>query len=131
MNIIKLATLYRAAYLHAHHAHHQTCGCTFLQDHAFYGELYNTYEDAYDLLVERAIGTGTVVNEVQVNKNAVAAYADAAGTVPVFADFVNHEEGILGCIKALKDLSPGTANLVQQLADDSEARLYKLRQLVK
>ena len=126
MKLSKLITTFRQAYLLAHHAHHSASGPTFLQDHEFLGSLYGAYEDAYDTLVERAIGLGSPVNEILVNKEAVAAYADCCRDCKTTEDFLKQIQ------KTVKPLvtgaTDGTANLLQGLADDSEARTYKLSQ---
>ena len=133
MKLSKLITTFRQAYLLAHHAHHSASGSTFLQDHEFLGSLYGAYEDAYDTLVERSIGLGSPVNEILVNKEAVAAYADCCRDCKTTDDFLKEvlemEKQIQKAVKPLiTGASDGTANLLQGLADDSEARFYKLLQ---
>ena len=133
MKLSKLITTFRQAYLLAHHAHHSASGPTFLQDHEFLGSLYSAYESAYDTLVERAIGLGSPVNEILVNKEAVAAYADCCRDCKTTDDFLKEIGDVEDTIRAevtkcVRTASDGTANLLQGLADDSEARTYKLAQ---
>ena len=133
MKLTKLITLFRQAYLLAHHAHHSASGPTFFADHEFLGTLYSTYEAAYDSLVERSIGLGSPVNEILVNKEAVAAYADCARECKTTDQWLTELKTLESAIrKAVKSLMPdatdGAQNLLQGLADDSEARTYKLTQ---
>lgn len=133
----KLATLYRAAQFYAHAAHNFTKGQTFYQDHEVLGGLYGTYEEAYDGLVERMIGTGEKFDVKAILTNAAAEankYADpsAFSANVLFGVVLDFEKKLRAEIDAIYDsASIGTQNLLAQLADDSEARSYKLQQRLK
>ena len=128
----KLITACRAAQLYAHNAHNVTSGKTFGQDHAHFAELYEAYEAAYDDLVERVIGLN---NE---SLDLVKIQADAADKVTapsypekMFETLLATELDLIKLIEAAnKKASLGTQNILQQLADDCEKRIYKLRQRV-
>lgn len=126
--LLDLATVFRAAYFAAHEAHHMTKGATFLQDHAFYSDLYTAYLEAFDTLIERALGLDERVDEQAVNAAALKRRGEAPAGINYRA-LLAFEREIQSLIASMDDLSPGSENLVQGLADESEARAYKLQQL--
>ena len=128
-----LATLYRAAQFVAHRAHHLCAGATFFQDHEFFGELYSVYEDAYDSLIERMIGLGQSpgINEITLDAARAAASHNATEVDRMFSMILNVERSFCTEITKIQGKqTPGTQNLLQGLADESEARQYKIRQRV-
>lgn len=121
----KLATTFRAAQMFAHAAHHSTAGPTFLSDHGFFGELYEAYGAAYDQVVERAIGRGAKIDESQINSDAAGMFKyDASFQTALFIEQTIEAELVACCDTA----TMGTRNMIEQLADDSEVRCYKIRQ---
>lgn len=128
----KLATILGAAKLVAHRLHNTVRGSDFFADHAFLGETYDAYDDTYDAVVERAIGTGEPIDLAQVNTNAAAmAAATTADPDLWYVALLGLEVQIRTEIDVLGPrVSTGTANLLAQLADDSEVRTYKLNQRV-
>lgn len=133
----KLATLYRAGQFYAHAAHNFTKGQTFFPDHEFLGGLYGTYEEAYDGLVERMIGTGEAFSVQTILTNAAAEankYADPSAFSPavMFGVLLDFEKKFRAEIEAIYDsTSIGTQNLLAGLSDESEARSYKIGQRLK
>lgn len=133
-----LASIYRFLQLFAHAGHHLAKGCTFNQDHAFFGELYGAYEEAFDEVVERLIGTGklkSVKDRIALDTKASAILAktdseELTCAEDYFEILLEMETEICGKIEKLIEgkLSQGTINLLAQLADDSEKRQYKLAQ---
>lgn len=130
-----LASFYRAAQLYAHMAHNVTYGPTFYQDHAAFGDLYNTYEDAYDALIERAMGLGGKPNFKDITQKACEMFcfgSDDSECKVMFTRLCATEGEIREFIdKALEGASEGTKNFLQGLADESEQRTYKLKQRLK
>lgn len=133
----QLATLYRAAQFYAHAAHNFSKGATFFQDHEFLGELYGTYEEAYDSIVERMIGNGEPFSIQQILTNA-AAEANRYADPSTFSQQTSFQVllGLEQRIRASIDIqigaqTQGTQNLLAQLADDSEMRNYKIAQRLK
>lgn len=63
MNLPKIAQHLRTLHFYAQHAHHVTKGVTFMQDHKHFGSLYEAYADAYDTVIETALGNKTKVDE--------------------------------------------------------------------
>ena len=125
----ELAILYRAAQFAAHQAHQEVCGESFFSDHAYLGELYETYTNAYDSLIERMIGCKEKPDILEINKEAMVEYelvdcCDWVKSMYKFeADFQKEIETLT------KDkMSQGSLNLLAQLADESEVRSYKLGQ---
>jgi hypothetical protein len=110
-----------------------TKGKTFFSDHKFFGQLYPAYEEAYDSVVERMIGLGYDVDLNRVTKEA----GKDAGSYAVkdidpemfFTTLFNFERNICDCIKEYcPNMTVGTQNLLQGIADNSEVRQYQLRQ---
>jgi DNA-binding ferritin-like protein len=135
-----LASIYRFLQLFAHAGHHLASGCTFNQDHAFFGELYAAYGEAFDEIVERLIGMGKLSGvkdriALDTKASAILAKTDSEELMcseDCFEILLEMEQEICGKIEKLIEgkLSQGTINLLAQLADDSEKRQYKLTQRV-
>lgn len=135
-----LASIYRFLQLFAHAGHHLTSGCTFNQDHAFFAELYAAYEEAFDDIVERLIGTGKlsgVKDRLDLDAKAAGILAKTDSEELTCAEdwfeiLLEMEQEICGKIEKLAGgkVSQGTLNLLAQLADDSEKRQYKLAQRI-
>ena len=125
----ELATILRAAQLYAHAAHNEACGPTFFADHEYLGDLYGAYESAYDAVVERSIGLGIAVDLASIGVEAAnrASMWGGKQTASAFDFLLDVERGIVSEARRLSPFSTfGTVNLLSQLADDSEARQYKL-----
>lgn len=129
----QLASTFRCLQLLAHNAHNLTKGVSFFADHEFFGELYPSYETAYDSVIERMIGLEVPVDLVAIQLDATDMLADISAEQMEVADFL---KGILSGEKKLCYLiaeennkaTIGTQNLIAQLYDDSEVRQYKLKQ---
>lgn len=127
-----LAIQYRALYLYAQQSHHVTSGPTFLQDHEFYGGLYEAYEAAYDALAERLVGLGArqLLDGVQAE---AAAKMQEIGSIASFAALLAAERSICTQIDAaakMPAMSEGVRDLLVGLANESQARQYKLGQFL-
>lgn len=127
-----LAIQYRALYLYAQQSHHLTSGPTFLQDHEFYGGLYEAYEAAYDALAERLVGLGArqFLEGVQTE---AAAKMQEIGSIASFAALLAAEQSICSQIDAaakMPAMSEGVRDLLVGLANESQARQYKLGQFL-
>lgn len=135
-----LASIYRFLQLFAHAGHHLASGCTFNQDHAFFGELYGAYESAFDDLVERLVGLGKLTSvkdriAIDTKASSILAKTDSEELTcseDYFEILLEMEQEICGKIEKLAEgkVSQGTLNLLAQLADDSEKRQYKLTQRI-
>lgn len=123
----------RALQFLVHRAHNVVKGPTFFEDHKFFGELYTAYEIAYDDLVERIIGTNAESLSIcKVNKAA----AEMSSVSPnetrpeAFLKIILKGEKDLCALieKSIKEQTQGTQNLLAQIADNSESRIYSLKQ---
>lgn len=129
MELIKLALAFRSFQLYAHQAHLMTSGKTFLQDHAFFGELYGFAESSFDSLMEKAIANGEEISlheSVKLMSNAISSFDEK--------DFLKESKEILkellqACESLADGQSLGTNNLIAGIADKIEGFLYKLKQL--
>ena len=130
-----LATLLRTAQFYAHNSHNLTTGITFFEDHEFFGELYGTYEEAYDGVVERMIGLGKNPDLAAITKAAagvVAEYGKHKSTEDCYDSVLELEKEICkACEKDMSGASEGTKNFLQGIADQSEMRQYKIQQRLK
>ena len=129
MKLIKLALSFRSFQLFAHHAHLMTSGKTFLQDHAFFGELYGFAESSFDSLMEKAIAKGESISlseSVKLMSTAVNTFNEE--------NFLKESKEILkelitACEQIAEEESLGTNNLIAGIADKAEGFIYKLGQL--
>lgn len=128
-----LAILLRCMQLYTHNAHNIVKGTTFFQDHNFLGELYPLYEESYDSIIERMIGLNQL-NE----KDIISVQVEAVNYLKnIKLDSKDIFQTIVICEKELQELcskikgSLGTLNLVAQISDDSESRVYKIQQRLK
>jgi DNA-binding ferritin-like protein len=130
-----LAILLRALQLLAHINHNTVVGPAFFADHAMLSDLYTAYETAYDSIIERMIGTGSLDPKqlLDIQQSAVDVVKSATLSTDAAAIFkaLSHGEAELQRYCSTVKGSTGTLNLVAQLADDSEVRNYKLKQRTK
>lgn len=131
----ELAILFRCMQLYAHNSHNLVSGSEFFSDHEFLGGLYPVYETAYDNLVERMIGLDEL-SEAELLEIQMKAFSllkqikHSSNSKEIFKTLITCEEEVQSLCGKIKG-SAGTLNLVQQLADDSEVRSYKLKQRSK
>lgn len=135
--LINLAIAYRGAQLAAHAAHHFISGPTFFEDHEFLGELYGTYEEAYDGIIEKIIGLGGAIDIAAVTTKACSLGASinpqGKSSAEIFSNIYALEKQF--CVIASATLtascSNGVQNFLQGLCDESEHRQYKIGQKIK
>ena len=111
-------------------------GCTFFEDHEFLGELYSTYENAYDSIIERIIFLAGTANLSDINSRAFMSSAgfnpEGKTSLEIFSAIMVIEQAICSVVKnAVPGATDGTQNLLQGLADESEVRQYKIGQRIK
>ncbi|MEO0271675.1 MAG: ferritin-like domain-containing protein [candidate division WOR-3 bacterium] len=134
----KLAELLRTLQLYTHIAHNYVKGPLFLQDHDFLGDLYKEYESDYDDLVERIIGLGKPCNLKELHKMSIASLELLPTEVKENKEYFVQ---ILALERKLNDfanevckkdpsISEGTKQLVGDIANKSEKRMYKLKQRI-
>lgn len=127
-----IAILLRALQFFAHRAHNDVRGATFFSDHSFLGDLYSAYEDAFDSVVERMIGLGMKPDIAAINSEACkmsAVSPNESDPKVLFGIILKSEEQLDDLIhKEVPKSTDGVQNLLQGLADESEARQYKLKQ---
>lgn len=129
----------RCNQLYVHGAHHLVYGPTFLADHAFYGDLYAAYEEAYDRLAEKACGLG-LCELAEPTKVLASASALLAKLPPLYgtdAEAIARavyalEQAFLATLQdhvgKLPDAPIGLDDYLRTLADDHDTFVYKLRQ---
>lgn len=130
----ELAIQFRFMYLFSHLSHHYVKFPTFFSDHSYFGELYETYEDIYDSLIEKMIGLDIECNEFEINSAAVEKLNEYKSTE--FNKNADYFQIILGAEKEMCQIAEnydseatyGVKNLLQGICDNSENRQYKLKQ---
>lgn len=129
---MEIETLLRYLQFYSHISHNVLGGETFFQDHSFLGELYSTYEDEYDSVVERLIGLGKKVDFPKIHKDAVKDLSAPKSYDECFKSILLSEEELCDSIEEyVKDASQGTIQLLGDIANRSEMRQYKLKQRLK
>ena len=130
----QLAVLVRSMQFFAHNAHNLASGKTFLEDHEFLGDLYETYEGIYDDIVERMIGEEGADDIEDVAALAADMMADekVKSNDDAFRILLQKETELRSMVGGLvRKASDGTQNMLQGLADDSLRRSYKIGQRLK
>jgi len=127
-----IALQLRAMQFLAHRAHNDVNGPTFFADHEFLGELYPAYESAYDSVVERIIGLSREkIDIAQMNVDAAkmaCVKPNETGCEAMIKVLLKAEQDLcLLVAKNMEDATDGTQNLIQGIADQSEARQYRMK----
>lgn len=141
-----VAVLRAAALVHQSH-HWQTRGDTFYSDHKLYEQLYGESLGPIDRLAERAVGSGhrLLVHPVIQAAQVAALVKFFCGDIQIdptpdeyaLTSFMTEAHVLslmgmaYGALKASSALSPGTDNLLQDIADTHETFVYLLRQRVQ
>jgi DNA-binding ferritin-like protein len=124
MDLSPLAQHFRAMQLYAHNAHHLVSGPSFYADHPWLGELYGTYEEAYDETIEHMVGLGgqpELFNlQVQAAQD-VATHSKDKAPDDLFETLLEYEKALVAMIDDLLKAKPSnaTANLLQDFATES------------
>lgn len=133
MNLVDLATLFRALNLYSHHAHNMAKGNSFMQDHAFFAEVYAFADDCYDSLIERYLGTGgenVKLPEIVQDSHELISKMPSEyyqGVLFVLDRITKHIDNMCNNGK----FSSGTQNLLQGQADSIEVFIYKIKRRLK
>lgn len=130
-SLADLAALFRGLQLYAHNAHNLTSGQSFFEDHEFLGELYGTYESAYDTLVELMIGEGISPNLPDLQQSALA-FLQGMSPSDIFGELLDREQQIQHEINELASSvsDQGILQTIGTLAEQSKVRSYKIGQRV-
>lgn len=133
----ELACRIRANQLYYHSCHNLVDGQAFFADHDFFKEAYKAHEKAYDRVIERMIGSGDYENlEVSQFHHDVATKLEGSPSVEVrnAEDYYRYALKIeLGTIQMLEaiiraeGITKGTENMLADLADKAEVRVYKIQ----
>lgn len=129
MDLINLALAFRSLQLFAHQAHLMTSGKTFLQDHAFFAELYSFAEESFDSLMEKAISSGNSNSLVESTRLLLKAIENFNEENYLKESKEILEELLQACEEVAKGQTIGTNNLIAGIADKTECFIYKLGQL--
>lgn len=129
----QIAVILRALQLYAHNAHNLAKGKTFFEDHEHFGELYATYESAYDSVIERMIGLDDAPDLIDVTERACALVKKSpADNEEAFETIMATEYALREEVEAANGkASLGTQNFLQGIADASEQRCYLIGQRLK
>lgn len=127
-----LAVLYKLMNFYFHNAHNLISGPTFLEDHAFFGDLYSSADENYDAIVERIIGNDEELDLVSIAKESV-------NLLDKLDD--NYYENALvlleESVKLIDEISKSgkvdvaDQNLIQGQADATKIFIYKIKRKLK
>ena len=132
--------LLRAMQIYSHNAHHLIKGNSFFGDHEFFGDVYLKLEDDFDSVAERIIGLfgeeplNLQVMMVEVTKR--LANCPSTGVIDI-KDFFSYqlklELSLCDLVRQIlmKNVTPGTEQLIGEICNQSEIRQYKLKQRLK
>ena len=130
----------RAMQLFTHSAHNLVARTPFHTDHSFFGDVYSVLESDYDDVAERIIGLfGEEPMELNSILMGVAAKLQGAPSIGVrensvfYSHLLSQEIQLCEHIKklVLAGISPGTEQLIGDIANKSESRQYKIKQRLK
>jgi DNA-binding ferritin-like protein len=133
----QIIILLRAMQLYLHQSHNTTKGDTFFQDHDYFGEVYPQLEKDYDDVLERSIGLyGNTLSLLEI----VDGVLEILRNIPereevkeILKNQLELEEKLQGYIEKSiehKLVSQGTTQLLGEIANKSEMRVYKINQRV-
>jgi len=130
----------RTMQLFTHGAHNLCSKVLFFQDHDFFGSVYTVLEGDYDSVLERMIGLhGEESLDYPNLLNAIATKLKPLPSVGVkensefFKALLTLEVELCSLIKQTiaKGTTPGTEQLIGEIANQSEMRQYKIKQRIK
>lgn len=137
--MLELAALLKLLSVFAHDAHNMVARVPFFQDHEFLGEIYATYDDDYDSVIERMLGLKDCceVDFIAIHKD-VAEHRtklpchEVKQNSEFFHVLLQLEQALC---KKIAELTPecsiGTQQMIGDIADRSEQRQYKMKQRLK
>lgn len=131
-----IATYLRFLQLYAHNAHNMIQGPMFFEYHDFLGELYPVYESAYDSVIERALGLGIELDLKKITSEANYLIEtkpfEVKEPLKLFAHILDCEKILCNLIgQSFDQATIGSQQLLGDIADKSEGRQYKIKQLLK
>lgn len=131
--LAKLLIGLRMMQLYYHNCHHLCKGQSFLSDHNLFGDFYQQMETDYDDAAERFIGLyGCEAFPMKEIATKAAAMADTTLEVAnMYRVAKTHEASLLMIVSQIdgnKEASPGTKQLVGEIGNKSEMRVYKINQ---
>lgn len=136
----ELAIIFKSMNLYARAAHHLAARTPFHSDHAFFAEIYEAADDAFDGIVERMIG---LMGEESVGYPGILSqsvanvsklpYTGVKENTVFYQVLLDMEKKV--CEKANEiiqsGVTPGVEQLVGELCNQSEMRQYKIKQRMK
>lgn len=132
--------LLRAMQIYAQNAHHLVKGTPFHSDHAFFGDVYSEISGDFDDVAERIVGLyGEEHLDLQNMLQSVMGKLSDAPSVGVednkmFYEYqMKMEEKLRMLVKQIvsSGVSPGLEQLVGDIANKAEMRMYKIKQRMK
>jgi DNA-binding ferritin-like protein len=139
--LLDLAIQTRAMQIFYHSCHNLVARSVFFSDHEAFAGFYGAMDSTYDSIIERGIGLyGPEIADITTIMKGV--YGKIKG-LPCCQAKENKEffeaslplenelnQKLNECIKA-EGLSEGTKNLLEDIADKCEVRIYKIKQRLK
>lgn len=133
--LMKAIVTCRVMQLYYHNCHNLVSGETFFSDHSFFGDLYPRLESDYDRLAEFYIATfGKAAFETKALSTLVQEELDKfevekMSCKDMFSTSVELETKLYKELEAIdKKASIGLRNLIGDVAEQIDVRMYKLKQ---
>jgi len=136
----ELMILLRAMQMYAQNAHHLMKGNTFMQDHSFFGDVYEQLDSDFDDVSERIIGLygEEPLHLLTIMKSVVEKLVDApsVGTLEnktFYQHQLHLEDKLCDLVKMIVSAgcSHGTEQLITEICNKAEVRKYKIKQRLK
>jgi len=128
--MVDLLIMFRTLNLYAHHAHNMCYGKNFLEDHAFFAEIYAFADESYDSIIERMIGMDQDVDLKKIISESHELIEEMSDSY-MKTCLVMIEITLKGIAEQDKGASPGTKNMLEGIADALEVFVYKIKRKMK
>lgn len=131
-----LLTQLRCMTLFYHDCHNNAFGSSFISDHNLFRDFYEGIESDYDSIAERILGLGesekiSSYEILEPVKKLLAKLSEVSGD-NIFKASLTLEENLRTLLQDVdKKATIGTSNMLQNIADKSEVRTYKIKQRIK
>lgn len=133
-----LACQLRMMNLFYHNSHHLTSGISFEGDHEMFSDFYNELNGDYDDVIERSIGMdinspSDLCEQIKVIYSKLEALPKASSSGERFKIGLSLEEDLIKISNLIckQPVSAGLEQLVGDIGNKAEARVYKIKQRLK
>lgn len=140
-SLLKLSAYLLAMKLCYHNAHHVASRISFFADHEAFGDFYSQLDDDYDSVVERMIGLySSDLANLQKILSLVSPLINnfPSNSTPdnssLFSFMLNTENGLVNQVELIcksPECKESTKQLISEIGNKAEMRIYKIKQRIK